>query len=84
MKENLEERTNEEWMENYLENLKRLSQDKISKAEHQPEGEELAVYYRDYIRAAMDALRAPIDKLEMIVDKKFWPVPTYGDLLFEV
>ena len=33
MKENLEERTNEEWMENYLENLKRLSQDKISKAE---------------------------------------------------
>lgn len=33
MKENLEERTNEEWMENYLENLKRLSKDKISKAE---------------------------------------------------
>ena len=33
MKENLEERTNEEWMKNYLENLKRLSQDKISKAE---------------------------------------------------
>ena len=33
MKENLEERTNEEWMENYLENIKRLSQDKISKAE---------------------------------------------------
>ena len=33
MKENLEERTNEEWMENYLENLQRLSRDKISKAE---------------------------------------------------
>ena len=33
MKENLEERTNEEWMNNYLENLQRLSQDKISKAE---------------------------------------------------
>ena len=33
MKENLEERTNEEWMKNYLENIKRLSQDKISKAE---------------------------------------------------
>ena len=24
------------------------------------------------------------DELEMIVDKSFWPVPTYGDLLFEV
>ena len=33
MKENLEERTNEEWMNNYLENLQRLSRDKISKAE---------------------------------------------------
>ena len=58
--------------------------EKITKAEHQPEGEELAVYYRDNIRSAMNALRAPVDELEMIVDKKFWPVPTYGDLLFEV
>ena len=33
---------------------------------------------------AMDALRKPIDTLEGIVDKKIWPVPTYGDLLFEV
>ena len=33
IKENLEERTNEEWMNNYLENLQRLSRDKISKAE---------------------------------------------------
>lgn len=58
--------------------------EKITKAEHQPEGEKLAVYYRDNIRSAMNALRAPVDALEMIVDKKFWPVPTYGDLLFEV
>ena len=58
--------------------------EKITTAEHQPEGEKLAVYYRDNIRSAMNALRAPVDALEMIVDKKFWPVPTYGDLLFEV
>ena len=32
----------------------------------------------------MEALRAPIDELEMLVDKALWPVPTYGDLLFEV
>ncbi len=31
----------------------------------------------------MDALRAPIDKLETIVDSKIWPVPTYGELMFE-
>ncbi len=32
----------------------------------------------------MDALRTPIDELEMIVDKEIWPVPTYGELTFEV
>ncbi|MBE5871632.1 MAG: glutamine synthetase type III [Lachnospiraceae bacterium] len=48
------------------------------------EGREQAVYYRDEVKGAMDALRAPIDKLEMIVDKEFWPMPSYGDLIFEV
>ena len=33
---------------------------------------------------AMQDLRAPIDQLELIVDKDIWPVPTYGDLMFEV
>ncbi|MDR2043536.1 MAG: glutamine synthetase III [Clostridium sp.] len=45
---------------------------------------DLAVYYRDEVRTAMEELRAPIDELEMLVDKEVWPIPTYGDLLFEV
>ncbi|MCR5625727.1 MAG: glutamine synthetase III [Lachnospiraceae bacterium] len=48
------------------------------------DGRDKAVYYRDVIKKDMDELRAPIDKLEMIVDKEFWPMPSYGDLLFEV
>jgi len=32
----------------------------------------------------MQDLRDPIDRLELIVDKDIWPVPTYGDLMFEV
>jgi glutamine synthetase len=32
----------------------------------------------------MQELRTPIDELEVIVDKAAWPVPTYGDLLFEI
>ena len=32
----------------------------------------------------MAELRDPVDKLEMIVDKEMWPMPSYGDLLFEV
>ena len=43
-----------------------------------------AFYYKDVVKAAMDALRKPADELEMIVDKKVWPFPTYADLMFEV
>ncbi len=43
-----------------------------------------AFYYKDTVREAMDALREPVDKLEMIVDGTIWPIPTYGDLMFEV
>ncbi len=43
-----------------------------------------AFYYRDHVKTAMEALRAPADALEMLTDKEVWPIPTYGDLLFEV
>ncbi len=49
-----------------------------------PEGREQAVYFRDEVATAMEALRTPVDQLEMIVDKEEWPMPSYGDLLFEV
>ncbi len=45
---------------------------------------EQAFYFKDVVKEAMEALRTPIDKLEMIVDSKIWPIPTYGDLMFEV
>ena len=48
------------------------------------EGRAQAVYYHDEVKAAMDELRAPVDKLEMLVDKSMWPMPSYGDLIFEV
>lgn len=45
---------------------------------------EQAFYYKDNVTVAMEALRAPVDKLEMIVDSSIWPIPTYGELMFEV
>ena len=48
------------------------------------EGRDQAVFYHDVVFTSMDALRAPVDKLEMIVDKEAWPMPSYGDLMFEV
>jgi glutamine synthetase len=63
--------------------LEELS-DLTEKAELKPEGRERAVFYHEQILPAMEALRAPVDRLEMIVDKDMWPMPSYGDLLFEI
>ncbi len=45
---------------------------------------EQAFFYKDVVFTAMGELRAPVDELEMLVDKDVWPIPTYGDLIFEV
>lgn len=59
-------------LEKALENCSRL------------ESAEQAHAYHEKVVPAMDALRAPADRLEMIVDKDLWPFPSYGDLIFEV
>lgn len=40
--------------------------------------------FRHRVFPAMEALRVPADQLEMLMDEKKWPIPTYGDLLFYV
>ncbi len=49
-----------------------------------PRGKEQAFRYHDKVMAAMRKLRQPADELEKLVDKEYWPFPTYADLLFEV
>ena len=63
-----------------LDNLVKTTADAAAKEE----GEVQATYYHTEVVPAMDALRTPVDKLEMIVDKEAWPMPSYGDLIFEV
>ncbi|WP_044296393.1 glutamine synthetase III [Robinsoniella peoriensis] len=62
--------------------------DKLSEvtsiAAQKAEGEEQARYFHEEVMPAMDALRMPVDQLEMIVNKELWPMPSYGDLIFEV
>ena len=55
-----------------------------AKARAMKPGKEQAFFYKDEVKTAMDALRVPADKLEVLVDKKVWPFPTYADLIFEV
>ena len=47
-------------------------------------GERQARAYFEEVCPAMEVLRAPVDHLEMIVDSRLWPMPTYGDLMFNV
>ena len=56
----------------------------VAKVPEIPEGRERAVYCKDTITKAMEELRTPVDELEMLVDKEMWPMPSYGDLIFEV
>ena len=58
--------------------------DETAKASSIEDVKEQAFYYKDTVKVAMDALRAPVDKLEMVVDSSIWPMPTYGELMFEV
>ena len=66
--------------QNALEKLKMVTE----KASAMEEGEAQAKYYHFDVVPAMEALRTPVDELEMIVDKEDWPMPSYGDLIFEV
>ena len=48
------------------------------------EGKEQAEEFNTKVAPMMERLRENIDSLETIVDKAYWPVPTYSDILFEV
>ena len=62
----------------------KLLRETEAKACGMEEGKQKAEYYHSQVVPAMEALRKPVDELEMLVDKEMWPMPSYGDLLFEV
>ena len=47
-------------------------------------GEEEIRYYHDVVAADMDAVRDTVDRLETLTAGKYWPYPTFYDLLFSV
>lgn len=48
------------------------------------DAEACAMYYKDHVFTAMQELRAVADELEGLTAKRYWPYPTYGDMLFSV
>ena len=56
----------------------------VEKATDFADVQEEANYYRKTVFAQMEATRKIADDIEVVVGKKYWPYPTYGDLLFSV
>ena len=42
------------------------------------------MYYMEKVLPLMEEARDIIDSIEVDMDRKDWPVPSYGDLLYSV
>jgi len=58
--------------------------DALSEAELKPEALDKAHFFKDSVLTKMAEMRELADELELLVSRKLWPFPTYGDLLFSV
>ena len=56
----------------------------VEEANQTEEASGVAHLFHDEVVPVMTKLRATVDEMELLVDKDIWPVPTYGDLMFEV
>ena len=66
------------------EKLKILTEETERAGALQEDNKTQAFFYRDHVFKAMKELREPADRLELLVDENSWPLPTYGELLFNV
>ena len=57
---------------------------KVHKAESISNLQDKAMFYRTDVLTAMDALRKTADEMEVNTAEKYWPMPTYGDILFSI
>lgn len=46
--------------------------------------EEASFYYKDTVEAKMANLRRVVDEMETLTAREYWPMPTYGDIMFRV
>jgi glutamine synthetase len=46
--------------------------------------EEASIYYKDVVEQRMSSLRRVVDEMEILTSRDYWPMPTYGDIMFRV
>ena len=56
-------------------------EDELMKAKSRGDTTEKAVYFKDHVLPAMNALRIDGDALETVTSREYWPYPTYGEML---
>ena len=64
--------------------LRQELEEKTAAADALADAGTVARAFRGRVVPVMEALRSAVDEMEMLVGRDFWPVPTYGDLMFEV
>ena len=57
---------------------------KVKESAAKKEGSEMAFAYKNNVLPLMDTLRSVVDSMEKITASEYWPIPTYGDLMFKV
>ena len=56
----------------------------ISLVKRMEGAEKIAKAYERDVLGVMDKLRAVVDEMESMTSTEYWPIPTYGELLFSV
>ena len=63
-----------------LKTLKKADAD----ARAQQAGEKMALAFSECVLPAMKVLREKVDAMEELTASDFWPLPTYGDMMFRI
>ena len=71
-------------LENMMVNRSRELEDLLGETSALSDVKETAVFFHDKVFFKMNEVRAAVDELETVVGDDYWPVPTYGDILFSV
>ena len=55
-----------------------------NEAKRQPAGERMAEYFLEHVIPVMNELRKTVDEMETLTAASYWPMPSYGDLMFSI
>ena len=66
-----------------VDDLRRRLEERAADADGRQDAAAVALAFRERVVPVMERLRGAVDALEMLVGRDYWPVPTYGDLMFD-